>query len=109
MARPLLEHLRGGGARLVEISDDSRRFVEVARRVTTALILYGPSGAPLRHDYLVDVLETRGVRVVPVILPGGAVPEAQRRFHGAAYVCFHAQLNDPDAFARVARALFGRD
>jgi hypothetical protein len=73
------------------------------------MILYGPSGAPLRHDYLVDVLETRAVRVVPVILPGGAVPEAQRRFHGAAYVCFHAQLNDPDAFARVARALFGRD
>ncbi len=108
LARPLVEHLRAGGAAVVEIGDDSRKFVDVARRAATAVILYGPSGAPLRHDYLVDVLETRGVRVVPVILPGGAVPEAQRRFHGAAYVCFHARVHDADALARVARAVFGR-
>jgi hypothetical protein len=94
---------------VIALSDDSRRFVDVSRRVSTAVILYGPSGAPLRHDYLVDVLETRGVHVVPVILPGGAVPEAQRRFHGAAYVCFHARVNDADALARVARAVFGRE
>jgi hypothetical protein len=51
------------------------------------------------------VLETRGARVVPVILPGGHVPEAQRRFHGAAYVCFHERAHDGDALARVARAV----
>lgn len=109
MARPLVEHLEQAGATVIALSDDSRRFVELSRRVTTAVILYGPSGAPLRHDYLVDVLETRGVRVVPVILPGGAVPEPQRRFHGAAYVCFHAHVNDPDALTRVLRAIYGRD
>ena len=54
------------------------------------------------------MLATHGVRVVPVILPGGAVPEAQRRFHGAAYVCFHERVEDPDALARVARAVFPR-
>ena len=75
--------------------------------MATALVLYGPSGAPLRHDYLVDVLEAQGVRVVPVILPGGVVPEAQRRFHGTAYVCFHERIRDPDALARVARAALG--
>jgi len=108
LARPLIEHLEQAGASVIALSDDSRRFVDVARRISTAVILYGPSGAPLRHDYLVDVLETRGVHVVPVILPGGAVPEAQRRFHGAAYVCFHARVNDDDALTRVTRAVFGR-
>ncbi|MGZ3440003.1 MAG: hypothetical protein ACXVDD_10815, partial [Polyangia bacterium] len=86
--------------------DDTRRFVEAARKATTAIIFYGPSGPPLRHDYAVDVLETRGVRIVPVILPGGAVPEAQRRFHGTAYVCFHERVQDADALARVARAVY---
>jgi len=105
LAEVVLEHLRAGGARVVAITDDSRRFVDVARRAEAAVVFYGPSGAPLRHDYLVDVLETRGVRVVPVILPGGAVPEAQRRFHGAAYVCFHERIRDQDALARVARAV----
>jgi hypothetical protein len=109
MARPVLEHLEKAGAQVIALSDDSRRFVELSRRVATAVILYGPSGPPLRHDYLVDVLATRGVRVVPVVLPGAAVPESQRRFHGAAYVCFHAHVNDPDALVRVARAVFGRD
>lgn len=108
LARPLVEHLEQAGATVIALSDDSRRFVDVSRRISTAVILYGPSGAPLRHDYLVDVLETRGVRVVPVILPGGAVPEPQRRFHGAAYVCFHARVNDQDALTRVTRAVFGR-
>ena len=89
---------------MVALADDSRRFVELARRATTAVVLYGPSGPPLRHDWLVDVLETRGVRVVPVILPGGAVPEAQRRFHGTAYVCFHERVHDADALARGWRA-----
>jgi hypothetical protein len=42
---------------------------------------------------------------VPVILPGGAVPPAQRRFHGAAYVCFHERVQDADALARVRRAV----
>jgi len=105
LAEVVLEHLRAGGARVVAITDDSRRFVDVARRAEAAVVFYGPSGAPLRHDYLVDVLETRGVRIVPVILPGGAVPEAQRRFHGAAYVCFHERIRDQDALARVARAV----
>lgn len=105
LAEVVLEHLRAGGAHVVAITDDSRRFVDVARRAEAAVVFYGPSGAPLRHDYLVDVLETRGVRVVPVILPGGAVPEAQRRFHGAAYVCFHERIRDQDALARVARAV----
>jgi hypothetical protein len=68
-------------------------------------VLYGPSGPPLRHDYQLDVLETHGARVVPVILPGGVVPEKQRRFHGAAYVCFHERVQDADALARVSRAV----
>ncbi|HEX9101373.1 MAG TPA: WD40 repeat domain-containing protein [Polyangia bacterium] len=107
LAGVVVEHLRASGASVVALADDSRRFVDVARRAAAAIVFYGPSGPPLRHDYLVDVLETRGVRVVPVILPGGAVPEAQRRFHGAAYVCFHARVHDADALARVARAVFG--
>ncbi|MCU1281344.1 MAG: hypothetical protein JWM53_4890 [bacterium] len=106
MAAVVLEHLRAGGANLVAVTDDSRRFVEAARRATTAIVFYGPSGPPLRHDYAVDVLETRGVRVVPVILPGGAVAEPQRRFHGTAYVCFHERVKDEDALARVARAVY---
>jgi hypothetical protein len=105
LAEVVIEHLRAGGAEVVALTDDTRRFVDVARRVQAAIVFYGPSGPPLRHDYLVDVLETRGVRVVPVILPGGAVPEAQRRFHGAAYVCFHERVRDQDALARVARAV----
>ena len=106
LAAVVIEHLRAGGSQVVALTDDSRRFVDVARRAAAAIVFYGPSGPPLRHDYLVDVLETRGVRVVPVILPGGAVPEAQRRFHGAAYVCFHERIRDEDALARVARAVF---
>jgi hypothetical protein len=105
LAAEVVAHLRAGGADVVAIADDSRRFVELARRARTAIVFYGPAGAPLRHDWAVDVLQTRGVRVVPVILPGGAVPEAQRRFHGAAYVCFHARLRDADALARVSRAV----
>jgi len=107
LAGVVVDDLRARGGDVVAITDDSRRFVDVARKVATALVLYGPSGAPLRHDYLVDVLEAKGVRVVPVILPGGMVPEAQRRFHGTAYVCFHERIRDPDALARVARAVLG--
>lgn len=106
LAGEVLAHLRTGGVDISALADDSRRFVELARRATTAIVFYGPSGAPLRHDWAVDVLQTRGVRIVPVILPGGAVPEAQRRFHGAAYVCFHARVRDDDALARVSRAVF---
>ena len=51
------------------------------------------------------MLQTHGVSVVPVILPGGAVPTAQRRFHGTAYVCFHERVQDADALARVSRAV----
>lgn len=105
LAAEVVAHLRAGGAAIAPIADDSRRFVELARRAATAIVFYGPSGAPLRHDWAVDVLQTRGVRIVPVILPGGAVPEAQRRFHGAAYVCFHARVRDADALARVSRAV----
>lgn len=105
LAHAVIEHLRQAGGRVVALADDSRRFVEIARRARTAVVFYGPSGPPLRHDWLVDVLETHGVRVVPVILPGGAVPEAQRRFHGTAYVCFHERVRDPDALARVAKAV----
>ena len=105
LAGAVLDHLRQAGGDVVAIADDSRRFVELARRAATAIVFYGPSGAPLRHDWLLDVLETHRVRVVPVILPGGAVPEAQRRFHGTAYVCFHERVRDPDALARVARAV----
>ena len=107
LAGVVVDDLRARGGDVVAITDDSRRFVDVARRVAIAVVFYGPSGAPLRHDYLVDVLEAKGVRVVPVILPGGKVPEAQRRFHGTAYVCFHERVRDPDALARVARAVFG--
>jgi hypothetical protein len=107
LAGVVVDDLRARGGAIVAITDDSRAFVEVARRAATAIVFYGPSGAPLRHDYLVDVLETRGVRVVPVILPGGAVPEAQRRFHGTAYVCFHERIRDADALARIARAVLG--
>ncbi|MGZ3425619.1 MAG: hypothetical protein ACXVCV_03170 [Polyangia bacterium] len=106
MAGVVIDHLRATGGRIVALADDTRRFVEAARKATTAIIFYGPSGPPLRHDYAVDVLETRGVRIVPVILPGGAVPEAQRRFHGTAYVCFHERVQDADALARVARAVY---
>jgi WD40 repeat protein len=106
MANVVIEHLRAGGGKIVALVDDSRRFVEASRRATTAIVFYGPSGPPLRHDYAVDVLETRGVRMVPVILPGGAVPAAQRRFHGTAYVCFHERVKDEDALARVARAVY---
>jgi hypothetical protein len=109
-AQPVLAHLVAAGARLIDGSHDSRRFVDGARRAAVAVVFYGPAGAPPQHDYHLDVLETRGVRVVPVILPGGAVPEAQRRFHGAAYVCFHERVQDADALARVSRAaLPGRD
>ncbi len=105
LAGAVIDHLRAGGARVVAVADDSRKFVELARRADGAVVFYGPSGPPLRHDYAVDVLQTRGVRVVPVILPGGAVPAAQRRFHGTAYVCFHSRVQDPDALARVSRAV----
>lgn len=107
LAGVVVDELRARGGAVVVITDDTRKFVDVARRAATAIVFYGPSGAPLRHDYLLDVLEAKGVRVVPVILPGGKVPEAQRRFHGTAYVCFHERVRDPDALARVARAVLG--
>jgi WD40 domain-containing protein len=106
LAGAVIAHLGSSGATIVAIADDTRRFVEAARRARGAVIFYGPKGPPLRHDYAVDVLATHGVRVVPVILPGGVVPAAQRRFHGAAYVCFHERVEDADALARVARAVF---
>lgn len=104
-AGAVLAHLTKAGARISDGTRDARAVVEATRRGAVALVLYGPSGPAPRHDYQLDVLETRGARVVPVILPGGVVPEAQRRFHGAAYVCFHDRINDDDALARVTRAV----
>ena len=108
LCRPVLAALAEGGARLVDAGEDPRRLVEAVRRGAACVLLYGPRGPWPRHDWQLDVLQTRGARMVPVILPGGVVPEAQRRFHGAAYVCFHERVQDADALDRVARAVLGR-
>lgn len=105
LAGAVLQHLERAGARIRDAALEPRAVGEAARRGAVAVVLYGPSGPAPRHDYSLDVLATRGARVVPVILPGGAVPEPQRRFHGAAYVCFHERIQDDDALARVTRAV----
>jgi hypothetical protein len=105
LAGAVVAHLEQAGARVIDGWRDGGRFVEAARQRVTTVMLYGPSGLPPRHDYQLDVLETHGARVVPVILPGGVVPEEKRRFHGAAYVCFHERVQDADALARVSRAV----
>lgn len=105
LCRPVLAALAGAGAHLVDAGEDPRRLVEAVRGGAACVLLYGPSGPWPRHDWQLDVLEARGAHIVPVILPGGVVPEAQRRFHGAAYVCFHERVQDADALARVRRAL----
>jgi len=101
----VLAHLRAAGAGISDGAHDSRALVAAARRGATAVMFYGPSGPAPRHDYQVDVLRTHKVRTVPVILPGGFVPEGQRAFHLATYVCFHGVLHDGDSLDRVARAV----
>lgn len=104
-ANVVLAHLTAAGARVSDVVRDPRALVAAARRGATAVVFYGPAGPAPRHDYEVDVLLAHDAPAVPIILPGGAVPEPQRVFHPASYVCFHGRLHDDDALARITRAV----
>ena len=101
----VLAHLAAAGARVTDAVAEPRALVAAAHRGAVAVVFYGPAGPTQRHDYEVDVLLTRDAHTVPIILPRGAVPEAQRVFHPASYVCFHGYLHDEDALARITRAV----
>ncbi len=104
-AQVVLARLTEAGARVTDVARDPRALVAAARRGATAVVFYGPAGPAPRHDYEVDVLLAHDAPTVPIILPRGAVPEAQRVFHPASYVCFHGYLHDEDALARITRAV----
>ena len=89
-------------ATIVAIVDDSRRFVETARRATTAIVFYGPSGPPLRHDYAVDVLgDARRAH-------GAGDPARRRGARGAATLSRHRLRLLPRPRAGRRRARPGR-
>jgi hypothetical protein len=101
-ARHVILWLRERGVALIE-PGDRRALVAAARHADRALIFYGPSGAP--QAWQLDLFHHRGVHVVPVVLPGGVVPEEERALPPLSYVCFGERVEDPDALLRVERAL----
>jgi hypothetical protein len=101
-ARQVILWLRERGVALVE-PGDRRALVAAARSASRALVFYGPSGEP--QAWQLDLLHHRGVNVIPVVLPGGCVPDEERAFTPLRYVCFGDRVEDPDALLRVERAL----